>query len=60
MMYPETTQDCKFSVVWQHVTWPDSLALILKYVDNSIGQRTPFGMYTNDPSEKTAELSAAK
>src|SRR5262245_41610871 len=31
-----------------------------KYVDSSIGQRTPFGTYTNEPSEKTAELSAAK
>ena len=25
-----------------------------------MGQRTPFGMYTKEPSEKTAELSAAK
>ena len=27
---------------------------------SSIGQRTPFGTNTNEPSEKTAELSAAK
>ena len=31
-----------------------------KYVDSSIGQRTPFGMYANEPSLKTAELSVAK
>src|SRR4030095_13457735 len=31
-----------------------------KYVDSSIGQRTPFCTNTNEPSEKTAELSAAK
>src|SRR5574344_3074812 len=31
-----------------------------KYVDNSIGHLTPLGMYTNEPSEKTAALSAAK
>src|SRR5947207_13631626 len=31
-----------------------------KYVDNSMGQRTPFGTYTNEPSENTAEFSAAK
>jgi hypothetical protein len=30
-----------------------------KYVDSSIGQRTPLGMYTNEPSVKTALLSAA-
>jgi len=29
-------------------------------VDSSIGERTPFGMYTKLPSLKTAELSAAK
>src|SRR5258705_1654842 len=34
--------------------------LIRKYVDSSIGQRTPFGTYTNDPSLNTAALSAAK
>src|SRR4029079_6335080 len=39
---------------------PVPLALIRKYVDSSIGQRTPLGTYTNDPSENTAELSAAK
>src|SRR6476469_9914794 len=31
-----------------------------KYVDSSIGQRTPFGTYTKEPSLNTAELSAAK
>ena len=31
-----------------------------KYVDSSIGQRTPFGTYTNEPSENTAEFRAAK
>src|SRR5574337_1258783 len=35
-------------------------ALMRKYVDNSIGQRTPFGMNTNEPSENTAEFNAAK
>src|SRR5919107_493315 len=40
--------------------WPVPLALMRKYVDSSIGQRTPFGTYTNEPSENTAELSAAK
>src|SRR6185369_9453164 len=39
---------------------PVFAALMRKYVDSSIGQRTPFGMYTNDPSENTAALSAAK
>src|SRR3990170_7943825 len=39
---------------------PVSFALMRKYVDSSIGHRTPFGMYTNEPSVKTAELSAAK
>src|SRR5262245_30493658 len=39
---------------------PVFAALIRKYVDSSIGQRTPFGTYTNDPSENTAELSDAK
>src|ERR1041384_4993930 len=38
---------------------PDSELLMRKYVDNSIGQRTPFGMKQNDPSEKTALFSAA-
>src|SRR4249920_2702077 len=36
---------------------PVSLALIRKYVDNSIGHLTPFGMKQKDPSEKTAEFS---
>src|SRR5512140_2093671 len=40
--------------------WPVSAALMRKYVLSSSGQRTPFGMYTKEPSEKTAELSAAK
>src|SRR6476620_10204030 len=31
-----------------------------KYVDSSIGQRTPLGTYTNEPSENTALFSAAK
>src|SRR6185503_11526475 len=31
-----------------------------KYVDNSIGQRTPLGMKQNEPSENTALFSAAK
>jgi hypothetical protein len=31
-----------------------------KYVDSSMGERTPLGMYTKEPSEKTAELRAAK
>src|SRR5512142_3541109 len=39
---------------------PVSDALIRKYVDSSIGQRTPFGMYAKLPSEKPAEFSAAK
>src|SRR5689334_1151351 len=39
---------------------PVFFALIRKYVESSIGQRTPFGTYTNEPSENTAELSAAK
>ena len=29
-------------------------------MDSSIGQVTPLGMYTNEPSVKTAALSAAK
>ena len=28
-------------------------------IDASIGQRTPLGIYTNDPSENTAEFRAA-
>src|SRR6185369_9302505 len=39
---------------------PDSALLMRKYVDNSIGQRTPFGMKTKLPSEKTALFNAAK
>src|SRR6185503_1744565 len=39
--------------------WPDSWVLIRKYVDNSIGQRTPFGMKQNEPSVNTAEFRAA-
>src|SRR3954453_3380915 len=40
--------------------WPVPAELMRKYVDSSIGQRTPLGTYTNDPSENTALLSAAK
>jgi hypothetical protein len=32
---------------------------VRKYVESSIGQRTPVGTYTNEPSLNTAELSAA-
>src|SRR5205085_11029214 len=39
---------------------PVFIALMRKYVDSSIGQRTPGGTYTNEPSENTAELSVAK
>ena len=35
-------------------------ALIRKYVDSSIGQRTPFGIYAKLPSLNTAEFSVAK
>lgn len=41
-------------------TCPVSLALMRKYVDSSMGDFTPLGTYTNEPSENTAELSAAK
>ena len=34
--------------------------LILKYVESSIGQRTPLGTKTKLPSENTAEFSDAK
>src|SRR5213079_2509448 len=40
--------------------WPVFAALMRKYVDSSIGQRTPLGTYTNEPSVNTAELRAAK
>src|SRR5215468_70515 len=39
---------------------PVLAALMRKYVDSSIGQRTPGGTYTKEPSENTAELSVAK
>src|SRR6478672_6381415 len=39
---------------------PVSAELMRKYVESSIGQRTPFGTYTNEPSENTAEVSVAK
>src|ERR1700748_2624943 len=39
---------------------PVSAELMRKYVDSSIGQRTPFGTYTNEPSENTALFNAAK
>lgn len=41
-------------------TWPVSDALMRKYVDSSMGLRTPLGTNTNEPSENTAELRAAK
>src|SRR5215510_11944347 len=40
--------------------WPVDFSLMRKQVDSSIGQRTPSGTYTNEPSENTAELSVAK
>src|SRR5919197_6498286 len=40
--------------------WPVSEALMRKYVESSIGQRTPFGTYTKDPSLNTAAFNAAK
>src|SRR5437867_2242275 len=40
--------------------WPVAAALIRKYVDSSIGHRTPGGMYAKEPSLKTAEFRAAK
>src|SRR6266498_5915294 len=40
--------------------WPVDDALMRKYVESSSGQRTPLGTYTNEPSVKTAEFSAAK
>src|SRR6476661_4470947 len=40
--------------------WPVFRALIRKYVESSIGQRTPFGTYANEPSLNTAEFSVAK
>src|SRR6185437_13907390 len=40
--------------------WPVFSALMRKYVDSSIGQRTPSGTYTNEPSENTAEFNDAK
>ena len=40
--------------------WPVFDAFILKYVESSIGHRTPSGMYTNEPSVKTAEFKVAK
>src|SRR6185436_10212697 len=39
---------------------PESALLIRKYVDSSIGQRTPLGIKQKLPSENTALLSAAK
>src|SRR5256885_16067663 len=40
--------------------WPVSCALIRKYVDNSIGHRTPGGTYANEPSLNTALFKPAK
>ena len=37
-----------------------SVRMNLKYVEISMGQRTPLGMYTKEPSEKTAAFRAAK
>ena len=39
---------------------PVSDALILKYVLSSMGDLTPLGTNTKEPSEKTAELRAVK
>src|SRR2546423_13195497 len=39
--------------------WPDSALLMRKYVESSIGQRTPLGIKQNEPSEKTALFKAA-
>src|SRR5690606_38170600 len=39
---------------------PVLASLMRKYVDRSIGQRTPLGMYTKEPSVNTALLSALK
>src|SRR6266568_1318335 len=39
---------------------PDSELLMRKYVESSIGQRTPFGIKQKLPSEKTALFKAAK
>src|SRR5437899_10744837 len=39
---------------------PVAAALMRKYVDNSIGHRTPGGTYANDPSLNTALFKAAK
>lgn len=44
----------------QEHTCPVFSALMRKYVDTSIGEMTPFGIYTKDPSENTAEFKAAK
>src|ERR1700735_5818382 len=40
--------------------WPGFAELTRKYVDSSLGQRARTGTYTNEPSENTAEFSAAK
>ena len=40
--------------------WPVLAALMRKYVESSSGDFTPLGMYTNEPSENTAEFKAAK
>src|SRR3546814_6766570 len=37
--------------------WPVLRSLMRKYVDSSIGQRTPLGTNTNEPSVNTAELT---
>ena len=43
-----------------HAAVVELIALDGANIKCSIGQRTPFGMYTKEPSENTALLSAAK
>src|SRR3970040_2431370 len=40
--------------------WPVDFALMRKYVDSSIGDRTPGGTYAKEPSLNTAEFRPAK
>src|SRR3989304_8815903 len=40
--------------------WPVESALIRKYVESSMGHRTPGGTYAKEPSLNTALLRAAK
>ena len=46
--------------VTETLTCPVSWALMRKYVETSMGEMTPLGTYTKEPSENTAEFSAAK